>query len=95
MHVGDLDVRHQALPGGEKQWRDWQDRKRGAPGDASPVSAHPLQFDDQMLVIWPQQASAIHWTQNTTQVKNKHKKSIKTINNLKKWLHAYLINEVV
>lgn len=60
VHVGDLDVRHQALPGGEKQRRDWQDRKWRATGDASPVSAHPLQSDDQMLVVRPEQATAIH-----------------------------------
>lgn len=46
VHVGDLDVRHQALPGGEEQRRDWQDRERRATGYASPVSAHSLQFDD-------------------------------------------------
>lgn len=51
VYVGDLDVRHQALPGGEEQRRDWQDRERRETGYASPVPAHPLQFDDQMLVI--------------------------------------------
>lgn len=70
VHVGDLDVRHQAFPGGEEQWRDWQDRERRAIGYASSVPAHPLQFDDQMLVVRPQQAAAIHRTQNTTQVIN-------------------------
>lgn len=51
VHVGDLDVRHQAFPGSEEQRRDWQDRERRAIGHASSVPAHPLQFDDQMLVI--------------------------------------------
>lgn len=58
--MGDFNVRHQALPGGEEQRRDWQDRKRGAAGHASPVSTHPLQPDDQMLVVRPQQEATLH-----------------------------------
>ncbi len=46
VYVGDLDVWHQAFPGGEEQRRDWQDRERRAAGDAPSVSTHPLQFDD-------------------------------------------------
>lgn len=68
VYVGDLDVRHQAFPGGEEQRRDWQDRERRAIGYAASVPAHPLQSDDQMLVVWPEQATAIHRTENTTQV---------------------------
>lgn len=71
VYVGDLDVRHQAFPGRQEQRRDRQDRERWAIGYASTVPAHPLQFDDQVLVVWPQQATAIHRAQNTAQVKKK------------------------
>lgn len=60
VHVGDLDVRHQAFPGREEQRCDWPDRERRATGDASSVPAHPLQLDDQMLVIRSQQEAQIH-----------------------------------
>lgn len=66
--MGDPDVRHQAFPGGEEQRRDWQDRERRAIGHAPSVPAHPLQSDDKVLVVRSQQATAIHRTQNTTQV---------------------------
>lgn len=66
--MGDFNVRHQALPGGEEQRRDWQDRERGAAGYASSVPPHALQPDDQMLVVRPQQEATVHRTQNTTQV---------------------------
>lgn len=51
VHVGDLDVRHQAFPGGKEQRCDRQDRERRAVGHASSVPAHPLQSDDQVLVV--------------------------------------------
>lgn len=69
VYVGDLDVRHQAFPGRQEQWCDRQDRERWAIGYASTVPAHPLQFDDQVLVVWPQQATEIHRAQNTAQVR--------------------------
>lgn len=68
LHVGDLDVRHQALPGREEQRRDWPDRERRAIGHASSVPAHPLQPDDKVLVVRSQQAAAIHRAQDATQV---------------------------
>lgn len=68
LHVGDLDVRHQALPGREEQRRDWQDRERRATGHASSVPAHSLQPDDKVLVVRSQQAAAVHRAQDATQV---------------------------
>lgn len=68
LHVGDLDVWHQALPGCEEQRRDWQDRERRAIGHASSVPAHSLQPDDKVLVVRSQQAAAIHRAQDATQV---------------------------
>lgn len=68
VHVGDLDVRHQALPGGEEQRCDWSNRERGALGHALPVSPHPLQPDDQMLVVRPEQETTLHRTPNAAQV---------------------------
>lgn len=68
LHVGDLDVRHQALPGSEEQRRDWSDREWRASGHASSVSAHPLQFDDKVLVIWSEQEAEVYRTEDTAQV---------------------------
>lgn len=68
VHVGNPDVWHQALPGRQEQWRHRPDRERRAAGHAPPVPAHPLQPDDKVLVVRPQQKAAFHWAQDATQV---------------------------
>lgn len=68
VHVGDPDVRHQALPGRQEQRCHRPDRERRAAGHAPPVPTHPLQPDDKVLVVRPQQEAALHWAQDATQV---------------------------
>lgn len=68
LHVGDSNVRHQAFPGCEEQWRHRQDRERRATGDAASVPSYAVQLNDKVLVIWSQQEAALHWTQDTTEV---------------------------
>lgn len=68
VHVGDPDVRHQALPGRQEQRRHRPDRERRAAGHAPPVPTHPLQPDDKVLVVRPQQEAALHRAQDATQV---------------------------
>lgn len=49
VHVGDTDVRHQAISRCKEQRCDWANRERRAPGHAPQLSPDPLQSNDQVL----------------------------------------------
>ncbi|XP_062848519.1 focal adhesion kinase 1 isoform X7 [Trichomycterus rosablanca] len=67
MYVGDTDVRSEALSGREKQRRDWPYRERRATGHATQLPPDPVQPNDQVLGLRPEQTSSLHRTQSTAE----------------------------